>query len=98
LESLFSLMFLCLFVHLGQHLLGHLDRMVGARHAGIDRHVQQRTSMMSSRVAPGVGRRARVQRQFLVIAKRRQQRERHHRALALRQIVSRDQTCPRPPP
>ena len=61
-------------VHLGEDLLGDLDRVVGRRHAGIDRDMQQRLADVVARGA-GVGGGAHMHRHLLVVAERRKQRD-----------------------
>ena len=54
-----------------EHRLGDRERAVGGRHAGIDRHMQQRLGDLAG-VAPVFGGGAEMQRQLLGAAKRGQ--------------------------
>ncbi len=79
--------------HLGIGLLDDLDRVVGGGHAGIDRDMHHRLAQVLLGRA-GVARRAHVHRQLLVVAERRQQRDGHHRALALGPVRPRPDGAP----
>ncbi len=67
--------------HLGEGRLGDLDRMVGARHAGVDRDMQQRFHHVVFAGA-GVGGGADVHGKLVVVAEPGQKRDRQHRAFA----------------